>query len=287
MENGAPKTAEDKISCIRVPPLVTVKTWKHGVKTHTGQVQYKNKVNTKTTPEFFPVAPEEQDFGGIEAIGDVFNVTAEIAGTEADAADMECSASPASLTCSGNDACSQSMDNVKACGRQNSNTLACVAQAGFVGAKALTMAWTSLARCYGQALAKRSHSLFSVFSKGRFGRKDRRLASGVTAAVRITTGGNNGLIGTPSSSASAQVPPAATATGKFATSSGTSGAAGGAGMGAGMTALVALVSVGAVVGAAVGLKKRQSGADMTAFTPGASKELTNKGAAKEDMTDVL
>jgi len=54
-----------------------------------------------------------------------------------------------------------------------------------------------------------------------------------------------------------------------------------------MTALIALVSVGAVVGAAVAVKKRQSGAAPTAFTPSRSNELASTGANKDDCTDVL
>jgi hypothetical protein len=282
MENGKAKKATDKVGCIRVPPLVTVKTWKHGCKAHKDQKQYKNLVNTKVTVEFEDIT--EQSFGAIETIGNVLKPKVQIVGTESEAAEMACSSSVESRRCSGDSLCRKSMTAVKQCTKDGSNTVSCMSKNAYSGVTDLTKAWAGLALCMGKKL--RSKNLFSIFSKGLFGGK-RRLASGVTAAVRITTGGNNGLIGTPSSSASAQVPPAATATGKFATSSGTSGAAGGAGMGAGMTALVALVSVGAVVGAAVGLKKRQSGADMTAFTPGASKELTNKGAAKEDMTDVL
>jgi hypothetical protein len=289
-DTNTAKKGDEEVGCVRVPPLVTVSTYKVGCKKDVpDQKKYKTFVNMKTTVEWFsPESDEAKLFGGIEANGDVLKPTAEIVGTEADAAEMACSASPGSLTCSKDSACKQSMEAVKTCTKEGSNTLTCTMRNSFSGAKHLTTAWASLARCMAKSVATKG--LFGVFSKGLFGGKKRRLASGVTAAVRITTGGNNGLIGTPSSTASAQVPAASTAPGKFGaggTSYNANPAATSGSSGAAMTALIALVSVGAVVGAAVAVKKRQSGAAPTAFTPSRSNELASTGANKDDCTDVL
>jgi len=106
-DTNTAKKGDEEVGCVRVPPLVTVSTYKVGCKKDVpDQKKYKTFVNMKTTVEWFaPESDEAKLFGGIEANGDVLKPTAEIVGTEADAAEMACSASPGSLTCSKNSEC--------------------------------------------------------------------------------------------------------------------------------------------------------------------------------------
>ena len=205
-----------------------------------------------------------------------------------EAMDHTCLASVDATICDADGTCKTYMEAAKQCGKAGGNMVACLTMNAAKLSKKVMSAWTGLLKCYAKESTKRVKDLFSAFSfpKAPWSAKKRRLAAGVTAAVRITTGGNNGLIGTPSSSLSASA-----AAAKSTTVSTSTATAGTASMGAGMTALIALVSVGAVVGAAVGIKKRNSQTGFAAGNAGApapgSLEVSTRGAAKEDATDIL
>ena len=284
----------DSVRCVAVPALTHVKNWRHCSHSTTvkdrgvviPQKQYPTFTNNDPTEtKYFTVSEEAHDFSMLTVGGNVLTVKAQVVGTKFDAMDQACSASPASLTCGKDSECNKHMTAAGQCSKKGGNVLACFAMNAFTGSKVTAGAWKELLTCFAKQQVKKTTNLFKVFSFPKlFG--NRRLASGVTAAVRVTTGGNNGLIGTPSSSLTGS---AQAASNKFGTV-GTTNAASTGSSGAAMTALIALVSVGAVVGAAVGLKKRNAG--NSGFTAGAAGaparlEVATRGGAKEDATDIL
>jgi hypothetical protein len=274
----------DSVRCIEVPALTHVKTYIHCNMDQEGQMQYPTLTNNNpSAPQFF-TPTDAAKVSRISVHGNVLTVQAQVQGTTSQAMDNTCQASADALTCGKDSTCREHMQAAQECSKDGGNVLACYAMNGIKATGAVGAAWKGLLTCYAKESTKSLGNLMKKFSfpKAPWA-QSRRLAAGVTAAVRVTTGGNNGLIGTPSSSLSATG-----AAAKSGTAS-AGGAAGTASLGAGMTALIALVSVGAVVGAAVGMKKRTAQTGFSAGDAGAPKslEVSTRGGAKEDATDIL